>query len=131
RFTPGVVTVSFCADTWADTAGNRGVAGTQSFRLIDSLKAGGSDPQNRVFFIDISGGLELNLADLTKDEPVLEIRGKVSLEIGSKDGHPRFTLTASGTIKVIKIGNIASGAASFVLETGDSLGDTKFWGVAA
>ena len=52
-----------------------------------------------------------------------------------EDGDPlkrfRFTLRASGTIKVIKLGNIASGAASFVLEKGDSLADLEFWGVAA
>ena len=40
-------------------------------------------------------------------------------------------LTASGTIQVIKLGNLASGAATFVLQTGDSLADTELWGVAA
>jgi len=56
----------------------------------------------------------------------------VSLEIGKSDtGGLRFALTASGTIKVIKLGNLASGAATFVLQTGDSLADTELWGVAA
>ena len=88
-----------------------------------------------MFFIDISGGMELRLADLF-DEPVLEIRGKVSLEFGNRtlrDGSTKFRmkLEASGTIKVIKLGNLASGAASFVLETGDGLEDLEFWGVAS
>src|SRR5690606_1380938 len=43
----------------------------------------------------------------------------------------RFTLDASGTIDVYKIGNIASAAATFVLETGDTLSDTSLCGVAA
>ena len=32
---------------------------------------------------------------------------------------------------MIKIGNIASGAADFVLQTGSSLSDIQFYGVAA
>src|SRR5439155_10066341 len=95
-------------------------------------EADGTTPPGKVFFIDISGALELRLADLF-DEPILEIRGKVSLEIGKNatTGDVRFALTASGTIKVIKLGNLASGAATFVLQTGDSLADTELWGVAA
>ena len=144
--------------------GNEGVAGSGSFTLIEEVEQAEPDePVDRVFFIDISGGMELRLADLF-DEPILEIRGKVSLEIGNRtmrdsnnclvypDGTAtnlvdgcqipvvvgtdplkrfRFGLTASGTIKVIKLGNIASGAASFVLEKGDSLADIEFWGVVA
>ena len=79
--------------------------------------------------------MELRLADVF-DEPIIEIRGKVSIEIGNRtlaDGSTRFRLSinASGTIKVIKLGNLASGAAKFVLEKGDALEDLEFWGVAA
>ena len=111
-------------------AGNRSAAGNGSFHLIETVK-----PENptQVFFIDISGGLNLRLADLF-EENILEIRGKVSLEIGdvTVDGQRvfRFKLDASGTIKVIKLGNIASGAATFVLQTAGGLEDLEFWGVA-
>ena len=76
--------------------------------------------------------MELRLADLTP-EPLFEIRGKVSLEIGrnSATNKTRFLLAASGTIKVFKLGNLASAAAKFVLEVGDDFADIEFWGVAA
>ena len=130
----GSVTVSFAAGSWSDTAGNLGTAGSKTFSLVEPIQAqaDGTTPPGKVFFIDISGGMELRLGDLF-DEPILEIRGKVSLEIGkdATSGDLRFELTASGTIKVIKLGNLASGAATFVLQTGDSLADTELWGVAA
>ena len=52
-------------------------------RSIEPLQAqaDGTPPPGKVFFIDISGGMYLRLGDLF-DEPILEIRGKVSLEIG-------------------------------------------------
>ena len=137
EFAPGVVTVGFLAGSWADTAGNPGTAGTQSFKLVQPLPAptAGQTP-DKVFFIDISGGMQLWFVPLVSDQPVLEIRGKVTLEFGNRtlpDGSTkfRFTIDASGTIDVYKIGNIASGAAAFVLEVGDSFSDSSFWGVAA
>ena len=43
----------------------------------------------------------------------------------------RFSIDASGTIKIIKLGNIGSVAARFILQTGDTLsGNPEFWGVA-
>src|SRR6185312_6246592 len=108
------------------------------FQVIDQLTSSDvateSNPTpNRVFFIDISGRMLLQAFGFT-DEPILEIRGKVTLEIGQvhvvDHDVARFTLDASGTIKVIKLGNIASGAAHFVLEIG-GLGDIQFWVVAA
>src|SRR3712207_9009415 len=47
---------------------------------------------------------------------------------------PRSTLFPYTTLfrsKVIALGNLASGAAKFVLEKGDSLADVEFWGVAS
>ncbi|HEX6131015.1 MAG TPA: hypothetical protein VF044_04745, partial [Actinomycetota bacterium] len=133
----GPVTVSFLEGSWADEDGNLGVAGSERFTLVEALQdtPAGATP-SKVFFIDISGGMQLWFVPLVPDEPVLEIRGKVTLEFGKRtlaDGTQRFrfTLDASGTIDVYKIGNIASGAASFVLETGGTLGTTEFWGVAA
>ena len=55
---------------------------------------------DRVFFIDISGAMELRLADLF-DEPILEIRGKVSIEIGDRTVATR-TATSSSTRTAIR-----------------------------
>ncbi|MDX6411752.1 MAG: large repetitive protein, partial [Gaiellaceae bacterium] len=136
-FAAGPVGVTFKPGTWADVQGNVGVGSAQSFRIVEPLQnpEPGTTP-SKVFFIEISGGVQLWLVPITSTEPVLEIRGKVTLEFGSKlqpDGsrRSRFTLNASGTVDVYKIGNIASGAASFVLETGDGLSSVQFWGVAA
>ncbi|HET6548786.1 MAG TPA: calcium-binding protein, partial [Solirubrobacter sp.] len=130
-FVEGDVTVSFLAGGWKDLNGDTGVAGAESFQVIERLQdeSGVATPQ-KVFFIDLSGGLELRLADLTPD-PLFEIRGKVTLEIGKDAGRTRFLLEASGTIKVYKLGNLASAAAKFVLEVGDDFSDVEFWGVAA
>jgi hypothetical protein len=125
----GTVNVAFAAGSWTDAAGNLGVAETQSFYLTEppavSDPAEEPDPEStsyRVFFIELSGGMELRFADLF-DEPILEIRGKVALEFGNRpigDGQTkaRIALFASGTIKVIKLGNLASGAATFVSRWG-------------
>jgi hypothetical protein len=136
-FGPGAVTVTIIPGSAADKDGNAVIGSAETFTVIDRLEQAdpAAPPPDRVFFIDLSGGLELNGAGLF-DEPILEIRGKATIEIGERtlpDGtkRNRMTLEASGTIKVIKIGNIASGAASFVLETGDSIEDVEFWGVAA
>src|SRR6185503_20553679 len=70
------------------------------------------------------------------DEPIIDIRGKVTLEVGDyvlSNGSTikRFSLDAAGTIKIIKIGNIGSAAARFILQTGDTVsGSPEFWGVA-
>ena len=139
HFTPGSVTVTFADGSWADHEGDLGVGGTATFQVIDQLTSSdvateANPTPNRVFFIDISGRMLLQAFGFT-DEPILEIRGKVTLEIGQvhvvDHDVARFTLDASGTIKVIKLGNIASGAAHFVLEIGGGLGDTKLYGVAA
>ncbi|MCK4537152.1 MAG: hypothetical protein KAT93_09065, partial [Desulfuromonadales bacterium] len=61
------------------------------------------------------------------DEPIIDIRGKVSLEFGSDS----IKLEASGTIKIIKLGNVGSAAALFVLKIGNTAsGLPEFWGVA-
>ena len=132
-FEKGRVQVDWADGAWRDTAGDASVAGSGSFHLIEALEASDAPVPEKIFFIDISGGLELRLADVF-DENILEIRGKVSLEIGNVtiDGRKvfRFKLDASGTIKVIKLGNIASGAATFVLQSSGGLADLEFWGVA-
>ena len=141
QFAAGTVHVAFAAGSWADTAGNPGAAGSATFKLVDQLPASAasssSSTDGRVFFIAISGGVDLNAAGLfdTGGKPLLSIHGGIELDIGSKtlpDGstQARFLLTANGTVYVYKIGNIASGAATFVLQVGGSTG-IQFWGVAA
>ncbi|MGZ6715887.1 MAG: hypothetical protein ACXVFG_14140, partial [Gaiellaceae bacterium] len=136
-FVKGGVTVTFNDGSWADVAGNTGTAGSESFMVTEALASPTPSAPNpsKVFFIEISGGLRLDGLGFTGDEPIFEIRGRVSLEVGNRPipgggTKLRFDLDASGTITVIKLGNIASGAAHFVLETG-GLNDIQFWGVAA
>ena len=141
HFTPGQVVVTFANESFADRDGDLGVGGTASFQVIDQLTTSDApSPSNpspsRVFFIEISGKMMLQAFGFTDpNDPIIEIRGKVVLEIGTvhvvDHDVARFTLDASGTVKVIKLGNIASGAAHFVLEIGGGLGDTKLYGVAA
>ena len=140
HFTPGKVTVTIADQSWSDTAGDLGVGSSATFQVIDQLSTADTvsttNPSpSRVFFIEISGKMSLQAFGFTA-EPILEIRGRVVMEIGTvtlSPGHTvtRFTLDASGTVTVIKLGNIASGAAHFVLEIGGGLGDTKLYGVAA
>ena len=136
-FVKGGVTVTFNDGSWADVAGNTGTAGSDSFMVTEALTSPttSAPSPSKVFFIEISGGLRLDGLGFTGDEPIFEIRGKVVLEVGNRPipgggTKLRFDLEASGTITVIKLGNIASGAAHFVLETG-GLNDIQFWGVAA
>src|SRR6266851_4704870 len=140
QFAAGTVSVTFLPGSWSDKAGNLGIGGAGEFRLFaDPQASGGAQTTtNRVFFISISGGMELRAGGLfsdSKNTPLLAIRGGAELDIGTRvvNGKTlnRFELTASGSIEVIKIGNIASGAAVFVLETGGTLSSTSFWGVAA
>ena len=137
QFAPGTVSVTFNAGSWQDTEGDPGLGGSAAFKLIDQVQNQGSgSTEERVFFIALSGGMNLQAGGIfgdTPDEPLLKITGAVELTIGTDPvTHlTRFELTASGTITVIKIGNIASGAADFVLQTGNSLSDLEFYGVAA
>src|SRR6185369_12220365 len=99
--------------------GNPGQDSEQSFQVINTLKDGQNQGQNvgRVFYIEISGGIKLQGLGFT-DEPIVDIRGGVTLEIGdyklpNNNIVKRFTLDANGTIKIIKLGNIGSAAARF------------------
>ena len=134
-YAAGTVKVKFLPGTWNDVDGNLGAEETERFQLVQSAQPPvEGNPAPRVFFIDISGGMELRLAGAFDNQPIIEIRGKVTLEIGPSPDDAdvlRVSLFASGTLKVIALGNIASAAATFVLEKGDGLGDLSFWGVAA
>ena len=133
----GTVTVQFVADRWSDEDGNAGIASTERFQVVEQVADTGSDPLGRVFFIEISGGMQLQGLGFT-DEPIIEIRGRVVLEIGDRvrtDGSiaKRFSVVATGTIKIIKLGNIGSVAAALFLEAGRTSQDeleVDLWGVA-
>ncbi|MBT8144808.1 MAG: hypothetical protein KJO55_08905, partial [Gammaproteobacteria bacterium] len=147
-FAPGALLVSFEGDNWADELGNMGEDETESFMIIEVLQnalSGDSEAAaGRIFFIEIGGGIALEALGFT-DEPIIEMRAKVVLEFGNydiaidTDGDglndsttqvTRFSIDASGTIKIIKLGNIGSAAARFVLQTGDTpSGGVEFWGI--
>jgi hypothetical protein len=136
-FSVGQVSVNFQAGAWVDEAGNPAAAEQQkSFQLIEAVPlAEPGQPATRVFFIEISGGFKLQGLGFT-DEPIVDIRGKVVMEIGdfpapNNQTVTRFSIDASGTIKIIKLGNIGSVGARFILQTGDTVtGNPEFWGVA-
>ncbi|CAB5140735.1 diguanylate cyclase/phosphodiesterase (GGDEF & EAL domains) with PAS/PAC sensor(s), partial [Olavius algarvensis associated proteobacterium Delta 3] len=126
----GTVTVDFIAGSWTDENGTPGAAETESFQVIEQIRSADPAESNKLFFIELTGGLELRLGELFA-EPIFEIRGETTLEIDFAQKY--FTLDASGTIKVIQIGNIASGAARFILDMNNqsvSSGMPEFWGVA-
>ncbi len=125
-FQTGPVTISFIAGSWSDKAGDTSSASSQSFQVISQLAppAAGQTTQ-QVFFIKISGELLLNDAGLTAG-PLVDITGSVMLTIAAG---PVFTLDASGTVFVYKLGNIASGAAHFVLNSGAGLALPELYGV--
>ena len=107
-------------------AGDVGTASTQSFQVISQVQppvSGQTDQQ--VFFISISGQLLLNDAGLTS-QPLIDMTGNVTITIGAG---PDFTLSTTGTVDVYKVGNVASGAAYFVLNTGNGLTTPELYGV--
>jgi hypothetical protein len=138
-FVLGSVTIAFTGANWADKSGNPGQNSSQGFQVIETVKhddvSQGGQALGKVFFIEISGGIKLQGLGFT-DEPIIDIRGGVTLEIGqfvlpSGGTVARFTVDAHGTIKIIKLGNIGSAAARLVLQVGDTVsGDPEIWGVA-
>ena len=65
------MTISFLQGSWMDDEGNAGAASTQSFKVIT---------QSQSFFIEISGGIILDLAGAF-GEPLMEVKAPVTLEI--------------------------------------------------
>ena len=136
-FVAGPVVIEFHGAAWADEQGNPGSDSTESLQLVETVKqpsAQGGHAVGKIFFIEISGGIKLQGLGFT-DEPIIDIRGGVKLEVGDfvlDNGATikRFSVDANGTIKIIKLGNIGSAAARFVLQTGDTVsGQPEFWGV--
>ena len=156
-FVAGAVVVSWTG-AFEDTAGNTGQADAQSFKLIERLQAPATPPRRPTRSSSSRSRAAWSCAPPASSrrptrrpaspKPLLSIRGGVSLEVGNRtltdasgnvvtdaNGDPvtrlRFRIAANGTVEVAKIGNIASGAAVFVLEKGNALSDIEFWGVAA
>ncbi len=118
-FAPGNVTVTFNAGSWHDSAGNAGVGSSNGFTVIKQAQS---------FFIELSGGLILNLPLLP--EPLLELKADVTLEIDS--ARSVFTLTFSGQLKLIKLGTVGATAGRFVLDMSNTVASgPQLWGVAS
>ena len=88
RYTRGTVKVTFVADSWTDLDGNAGATSTHKLQVAQAPQPPDPADPPRVFFIDISGGMELRLAGAFDNQPIIEIRGKVTLEIGAVAGRP-------------------------------------------
>ena len=67
----GILEVTFIEGAWQDEAGNRGEAGTSAINVITEAES---------FFIEISGGIQLNAAGFL-DEPIVELASEVIIEI--------------------------------------------------
>ncbi len=133
------MTVAFTGANWSDLDGNRGQNATQAFQVITTLKQDngqGGQASGKIFFIEISGGVKLQGLGFT-DEPIIDIRGKVTLEVGD------YVLSNGRHDQALQPGRLrhdqghqdrqhrARPAARFVLQTGDTVsGDPEFWGVA-
>src|SRR5262249_52243647 len=119
QFDTGKLTVTFLAGSWRDDAGNGGVGSAQAVAVIT---------QARSFFIELSGGVELRLADLL-DQPLMKADAKVTLEIDS--ARHVITLSFSGQLSIYKLGTVGATAGRFILDLSYTLSDSpQFWGVA-
>ncbi|MHC4396737.1 MAG: hypothetical protein ACYS1A_13895 [Planctomycetota bacterium] len=125
NFDTGRVNLEFIEGSWQDTEGNLGAAETEIFAVVEPAT---TTETTRVFFIELSGGLQLRDPLGFASDPLLHIRGKVVLEIDYQ--RAIFTLDLSGTVEIYKIGNVASGAGRFVLDGSQGLSRVpQFWGV--
>jgi Ca2+-binding RTX toxin-like protein len=126
-FDSGTLQVHFIAGSWqdmstlaGDTTYNGGAAGTEAVRLIS---------QSPRFFIELSGGMELNTAGLL-DEPLFKVTGKVTFEAEMTTDRKVLTLDLSGQLSLIKLGTVGATAGHFVLDLTDGLlNKPQLWGV--
>jgi len=124
-FVTGTVAIEFIEGSWSDSLGNTASSSTQSFNVMEEI--GTADSSGRSFMIMIQGGIELQALGLL-EEPLLEIRGQVIFDLNFE--RKVFAVDMSGTVKVYKLGNIASGAGRFILDASDKTdGTPQFWGV--
>ena len=89
--------------------------------------------QGKSFYIELSGGILLQAADLL-DEPLLDLSAEVVLEIDL--ARKAFILTFPGQMSVYGLGTIGATAGRFVLVVGDETTNPMYpipqlWGVAS
>jgi hypothetical protein len=122
----GTLTITFIAGSWTDTktkddgsvVTNAGVASSSTAVIVTQAKS---------FYIELSGGLELNAAGFL-DEPLISCTGQVVLEIDT--ARKVLTLTLQSQLKVYKLGTLGSSAGKFVLDMSDLMTKgPQFWGV--
>src|SRR5439155_454759 len=108
-FPRGTVTLNLAA--WTDSAGNVAAATLASITVRKGPK---------VLYIDLQGGITLDAAGLLP-EPIMSVRGHVLFQADTQS--PRFQLDFDGTLLVIYLGSLASGADLMRQETrsGDAL----------
>ncbi|NOS68309.1 MAG: calcium-binding protein, partial [Verrucomicrobia bacterium] len=123
-FDAGVVTVTFTANSWQDkstdpddTTHNNGAASVETIKLLSS------SPK---FFIELTGGVELQAAGLTSD-PLFKIEGRVTFEADLERNV--MTLDLSGELFIIKLGTVGATAGRFVLDLSGGLAEPQLWGV--
>lgn len=115
----GVLTVNFTAGSWQDAKGNTATASTGAVKIIT---------QASNFYIELSGGIELRLADFF-DEPVISLKSKQTLEVDYTRNV--ITLDYSGQLNIIKLGTVGSSAGRFILDLSGTVSAVpQFWGVA-
>ncbi|MGD8831566.1 MAG: calcium-binding protein, partial [Pseudomonadales bacterium] len=120
---PLTVRVTLAQGAWTDAAGNASSEMVESFQVRKTAST---------FFIELEGGIRLatgpfELPDYDGDnqpDPIFDIRGYATLEVTDPTGTgPRFELEFGGSFKVVYLGNIASVAGRFVLDTADATSD--------
>ena len=113
----GTVTINFNAGSWADENGNLNVASSDQFQLITTGTPGQTDTTQTAFFISILGDVRLDdpTGFISGTNPLVDITGTAMITFSAQNNSPVFTLDASGTMSIYRIGNIASGAAHFVV----------------
>ena len=118
ELTPGTLTVTVLAGSWSDSAGSVGAGSTSTVTLVQPAQS---------FFIEISGGLLLQLPGL--DKPLVDLKAQVIFEINP--AAKTFILTFDGQLAIYALGTVGSTSGRFVLDLGDSSTSTPgLWGVA-
>jgi Ca2+-binding RTX toxin-like protein len=114
--------VTLTLSDWTDSSGNHAASTEATFYIKKPAST---------FFIELEGGVTMHAAGLINpDDPYLdtifEIRGHVLFEAkevmvtdsqGNPDTGTRFELNFDGSFRVIYLGNLASVAGKFVLDT--------------
>ncbi|MEN9734709.1 MAG: hypothetical protein RLZ45_2704, partial [Verrucomicrobiota bacterium] len=127
-FGTGEVGVEVVSGSWSDTAGNLGQSGSFGFDVA-------ADASN--FFIHIGGFVTINALGLTPDldgdtapDPLLRIRGGVTLEFGTgaNGGGSQLSLAMTGSVEVFGLGVVGAASGNFTMAFGASAGGEGWTG---